>query len=132
MGDAADKFGDLHAAHDIALGILDGLAVLDREQFGQLVHVGVDEIDKAEEYPRPALRIGGGPARLRSGGGLDGRFEVVGIGQRDFGGDFARCRIEDIRGPARLAHHMCSVDEMSDGFHARSSKFPRENECLLL
>ena len=127
MGDAADKFGDLHATHDIAFGIPDGLAVLGREQFGQFVHVLVDQSDEAEKHPRPALGIGGGPSRLGCGCGADGGVEVRLIGKGEFGRDLSGCGVEDFCRPVRMARKLGAVDEMPDGLHCSlREKSPRE------
>ncbi len=81
MRRAGDEFGHFEAALDVALGILDGLAVLGAEQGRQLVHVLVDERDEGEEDAPAALRIGRGPAGLRGSGRGDGGFEIGGGGE---------------------------------------------------
>ena len=63
--DADRELDDLDAALDVALGVGDGLAVLDRQQLGELVGVGVDQLDELHQHAGPALRVPGGPFLLR-------------------------------------------------------------------
>jgi hypothetical protein len=80
--DSAGELDDFEAAHDVALGVGDDLAVLGRQQLGQLVHVGVEQAHEVEHHPRPALRIGRGPGRLGGLGVGDGGVQL-GRGQGD-------------------------------------------------
>ena len=72
VGDAAGELDHLQAPLDVALGVGDHLAVLGRQQGGQLLHPRLDQALIGEHHPRPALRIDRGPGRLGGQGGLDG------------------------------------------------------------
>lgn len=123
MGNAADEFADFEAADNVALGILDRLAVLLGEDFGKLVHVLVQEFDEFEEDPGAALRIGGGPLRLRSLGVFDGGAQFLDACERDRRLYFACCRIVDIAHAAAGAGNLLAADEMTDLTHGCSSCF---------
>jgi hypothetical protein len=75
--DPAGELDHLQAAHDVALGVGDDLAVLGRQQVGQLIHVGVEQAHELEHHPRPALGIGRGPGRLGGGGVGDGGVQLA-------------------------------------------------------
>ena len=96
MRDAAGELDDFQPALDVALGVGDDLAVLGREQLGQLVHVGFDQPLELEHHPRAALRVGRGPARLRGLGGGDRASQVGGGAEADLGLDPALVGIEDV------------------------------------
>ena len=114
MRDAAGELGDLEAALDVALGVGHGLAVLAREQLGELVVVALHQLDELHHDAGAALRVGRGPFRLRGTGVLDGGADF-GLGrQRDLGLDVAGHRLEDVGGAARGALDLLATDEMSD------------------
>ena len=58
MRDATGEFDDLEPALQIALGVSDDLAVLGREQFGQLLHIGLDQTFELKHHASAALGIG--------------------------------------------------------------------------
>ena len=70
--DAAGELDDLEAALDVALGVGDGLAVLAREQLGELVVVALHQLQELHQDAGAPLRVGRGPFRLRGTGVLDG------------------------------------------------------------
>ena len=114
MRDAAGEFGDFKAALDVALGVGNGLAVLAREQLGELVVVALHQLDEFHHDAGAALRVGRGPFRLRGAGVLHGGADF-GLGrQRHLGLDVAGHRLENVGGAARGALDLFATDEMSD------------------
>ena len=121
MRGAGDEFGDFEAALNVALGILDRLAMFGAEQLGQLVHVAIDQCHEIEEDAGATLRIGGRPFRLGSGGGGHCGLEIGGIGEGNAGLDIAGGGVEHVLELAALAGGLSAVDEMADGAHGASS-----------
>ena len=120
---AADEFADFEAADDIALGVFDGLAMLRGEQRRQLVHVLVQEFDELEEDAGAALRVGGGPFRLRCLGVFDGGAQFLYAGERDRRLHFAGCRIVDVARASARAGDALAADEMTNLTHGCASSF---------
>ena len=100
-------------ANDVALGILDGLAVLARQHLSQFVHVLIQELNEFHEHAGAALRVGGSPFRLGSLGVLNGCVHFRVAGQRHGCLNFAGCRIEDIAGAAAGACNTGAANEMT-------------------
>jgi hypothetical protein len=94
MRQANRKFDDFEATENVALGILERLAVLAGWALRQIIQVAINEIDEADQYPRPALRIPRCPQWLGPARGCDGQFEFVLARQRNPCLDRAGCRIE--------------------------------------
>src|SRR5690554_1377188 len=111
------KFGHFQTAQDIAPGIVHGLAVLGAEQFGQFLHVAIDQRHKVEEDAGPALRVGGSPLGLRGSGRGDCGIEISLGGQRDASLHLARRRVEHVLEFGAVAGGFDAVDEMADGAH---------------
>ena len=83
MRRAERELDHLDAALDVALGVGDRLAVLAGENVGEFVIVAGDEVEELHQHAGAALRVGGGPGRLRGGGVLD-RGANFGLGgERD-------------------------------------------------
>ncbi len=74
--DADGELDDLDAALDVALGVGDGLAVFERQEFGQLVDVLVDQLDELHHHAGATLRVPRRPLLLRLGGSGDRRVDV--------------------------------------------------------
>ena len=111
MRDAAGEFDHLEPALDVALGVGDDLAVLGREQLGELVHVRFDQLLELEHDAGAALRVGRRPAGLGGIGGVDRLLQVGGGAEADPGLDRALVGVEDVRfavagGIARAADEM--------------------------
>jgi 1-acyl-sn-glycerol-3-phosphate acyltransferase len=110
MRDAAGELDDLKAALDVALGVGDDLAVLGREQLGQLVHIGLDQALELEHHPRAALGIGRGPAVEGGLGGLDRAIHLGDRGQLDPRLNLAGVGVEHVakrpEAPVKLAPSM--------------------------
>jgi hypothetical protein len=122
MGDAAGELDHLEPAADLALGIVEGLAVLERHQAGEIVGALLDQALEVEHHALAAERRRRGPGRLRL---LRDRHGVVDLG---FGGEghhrrhLAGRRVGDVALPAARARHPLVADEMSDpGDHLTSS-----------
>ncbi|MGY4375356.1 hypothetical protein ACVWZ3_002995 [Bradyrhizobium sp. i1.3.6] len=114
MRDAAGELRDFEAALNVALGIRHGLAMLTREQLGELVVVALHQLDEFHHDAGPALRVGRGPFRLGGTGVLD-RGADLGLGrQRHLGLDVAGHRLENVGSAARGALDLLATDEMSD------------------
>jgi hypothetical protein len=117
MRDTARELNDFQAAHDVALGVGDDLAVLGRQQLRQLIHVGVEQAHEVEHHPRPALRIGRRPGRLGRLGVGDGGVQLRGRGQRHARLDLAGVGIEDVAETAGRALDGATADEVGDAAH---------------
>ena len=114
MRDAAGEFGDFEAALDVALGVGHGLAVLAREQLGELVVVALHQLDEFRHDAGAALRVGRGPFGLRGAGVFHGGADLSLGRQRDLGLDVTGHRLENVGGAARGALDLLATDEMSD------------------
>ena len=114
MRNAAGEFDDFEAALDVALGVGNGLAVLARQQVGELVVVALDQFEELHHHAGAALRIGGGPLDLGGLGVLDRGAHFGLRGQLDLGLDLAGHRLENVGRPARSALDLLAADEMSD------------------
>ncbi len=73
---AGGELDDLDAALDVSERIADGLAVLDRQQFGDLVGIGVDQFDELHQHPGAFLRVPRAPLLLRLHRHGDGGVDV--------------------------------------------------------
>ena len=83
-------------------------------QLGELVVVALRQFEELHHHAGAALRVGGGPFRLRGLGVLD-RGANLGLGgQRHLGLDLAGHRLENVGRPARRALDLLAADEMSD------------------
>ena len=91
--DTAGELDHFEAALQIALGIVDDLAVLAGKQLGQLLHVVFQQLLELEHHPRAALGIGGGPGRVHLPGRVHGLLQQCGIAKGHFGLHFAGRRI---------------------------------------
>ncbi len=108
----------LEAALDVALGVDEGLAVLGGEQAGEVVIFGLDQLQKLEHHPRPALRVGGRPGRLGRGRVGDDLLDLGFARERDLGLHLAGVRVEHVAGaPRRAAFDLFAADEMADIAH---------------
>ena len=89
-----------------------------RERLGELVHVAVEQLDELHHHPRAALRVGGGPARLRRLRALHRGGELGGGGERHARLHLAGRRVEDVGEAAGRARHALAVDEVAEVLHA--------------
>ena len=112
--DAAGELDHLDAALDVALGVGDGLAVLAGEAVGQLVVVARHQLEELHQHAGAALRVGGGPGRLRGLGVLDGGATSA----LEASGTLARTapsmRLEDVAEAAGRALDVLAADEMRE------------------
>ena len=118
VGNADSKLDDLKAALNVALGVGNGLAVLARQNVGELVVVALRQFEELHHHARPALRIGCGPLRLSSTRILDGGAQLRLGGERDLGLDVAGHRLENISKPAGCTRNLTAANEMPDLTHA--------------
>ena len=82
--DAAAEFDHLQPALNVATAVGQHLAMFGTEHAGQFIHAGFDQFLEPEHHPGAALRVGGGPGRLRSAGGSDCLFEQISARQSHF------------------------------------------------
>ena len=71
-----------------------------------------DQLEELHQHAGAALRVGGGPGRLRGLGVLDGGAHLGLRGQRHAGGDLAGHRPEDVAELARGALDLLAADEV--------------------
>src|SRR5258708_10285409 len=83
MGDAGGKFDDLDTAGDLAVRVGKDLAVVFRNDPGEVVVLARQELKELEEDARAAQRWGRGPAGKRLGGGLHGGIDLGAAGEGD-------------------------------------------------
>jgi hypothetical protein len=102
---ARRELDDLDAALDVTLRIVDGLPVLAREQFGERLHLALDEVEEAQQHPRPLLGIGRGPLLLGGFGVRDRGAHLVGRGERHARLHGTGARVEHV-GEASFARSM--------------------------
>ena len=112
--DAAGEFDHFQPALDVALGVGHGLAVLAREQFGELVVIALGELEEFHHDARPALRVGGGPFALGGARILDRGADFGFRRQRHLGLDVAGHRLKHVGRPPRGALDLLATDEMSN------------------
>ena len=112
MRDAERELDHLDAALNVALGVGDRLAVLARQNVGELVVVLGDEVEELHQHAGAALRIDRRPAELRRFGVLDRGANLSLGGERDMRAHRAVHRLEDVRGSTRLAGDLLAADEM--------------------
>jgi hypothetical protein len=122
MRDAAGELDDFHAALDVALGVRDRLAVLGRKHRRQRVVLLGDQLQELEHHAGAALRVGGGPCRLRLRGIGDCLLDLGLRGQRDLRAHFAGVGVEHVRGAARSLD-LLAADEMADLAHGFAPGF---------
>ena len=87
-----------------------------REQLGQLVHMGFDQLLILEHDPRPALRVGRGPGRLGGQRRIDRFLQGRGGAKPDLRLDFAMRRVPHVA-VALCVGDAAAVDEMFDAAH---------------
>ncbi len=66
-------------------GVGEGLAVLGRQEPGEIVVLGLDQLEEFEHHAGAALRVGGGPGRKRGLRVGDRRLDLGLGGERDLG-----------------------------------------------
>ena len=106
-------FDHFEAALDVALGVGDGLAVLARQDFGQLVIVAVGEFEELHQHAHAALRVGRRPFRLRRLGVLDRGAQFGRRGQRHRAAHRAVHRLHDVLLAPAGAGDALAADEMT-------------------
>jgi hypothetical protein len=114
LRDAAGKFHNLNAARDLALRVGEHLAVLGRDQAGQLVFVRVEQLQKLEHHPRAAQRRGVGPGRKSRFGRGHGGVHVGAVGQPHLAADGAGGGVEHVLAACALACSELAGDKVSD------------------
>ena len=117
VGQSAAELDHFKSALDVPFAVGDDLAVLGREQRGELVHVALDQRLEIEHHAGPALWVHRGPSGLRGRCGGNRPIERIGAAQHNLGLLAAIVGIHHraLAGadqPARAA-----VDEMIDHAH---------------
>ncbi len=113
MGNAGGEFDDLDAARHLALGVGEHLAVLGRDQAGQVVAALVQQFQELEHDPRTAQRRGIGPGREGHVGSGHGGVDFCGTGQGHTPGYGAGGGVEHVSLAATAAVDGLSVDMVS-------------------
>ena len=90
--------------------------MLARQQLGELVHIGFDQLLEAEHDARAPLRIGRGPGGLGGLGGVDRFLESRGGAERHAGLHFAMRRVPHVALAVPVGKGG-AVDEMLDAAH---------------
>ncbi|GLK26048.1 hypothetical protein GCM10017607_33670 [Microbacterium thalassium] len=114
--EAGGELDVLDAAADLALRVREHLAVLAREDRGQLVLTLDQQLAEPEEHVRALDQPGGAPRREGRLGGRDGGLDLVGGGERDLGGDLAGGGVED-RSGAICGTRLLAGDHVADERH---------------
>ena len=117
MRDAAGELDHFETALNIAFGIGNGLAVLGRQQFCQLVELVLHEIDEFHQHAGAALRVGRRPGRKGRLRHRNGMLDFGMLGERDLGLHLAGIGVEHVSEPPRCALHGLAADEMPDLAH---------------
>ena len=112
---AAGEFDDVDAALDLALGVGEHLAVLQRDGLGQRVLVLVEQAQELVHQPRAADRGHVGPGGEGGLGGGHSSVHIGHVGQRHLAGDFAGGGVEHVLGAAGGAGGGCACDVVLDG-----------------
>ena len=118
-----DTTGELHhfePALDVAARVGDGLAMFRGEQLGEAVVVLLRKLQELEQHARASLRIGGGPAKLRSLGVGDGLLDFRFCGESHLGLHLAGIGIKHVAEAPRGALHVLAADEVADVAHSPS------------
>ena len=117
----ARELHDLEPAGDLALGVVDRLAVLIGHDAGELVHVLVDELAHREHDPGPAQDTDVTPVVKRLGCRLHGRVDVGGLCEQHVCLLLAGRRVPDDTVPGRSTRGLAAADPVLDRSHRRAS-----------
>jgi hypothetical protein len=115
LGQPAGELDDLHAADDLAAGVLEDLAVLGGDQAGELVLVALEQLAEAEHHARAAGQRHVAPRGEGAPGGLDRGVDVGRVGQEHLGLLCSRGGIEHGRGARRGPGRLPAADPVLDG-----------------
>ena len=105
LRDAARELDHLDAAHDLALGVGERLAVLGADQVGQLVNLLLEQVLEPEHDARAAQRGDRRPFGQGFPCGLHRSIDLGGAGERHASRLLADRRIEDVAVTAARAGH---------------------------
>ena len=122
VGDAAGEFHDLQAAPDLALGIVEGLAVLQRHQARQIVEALFHQALEIEHHALAPERRRRRPRDLRLPGELDRVVDLGCGGERHHRRHLAGRRVGDVALPAARARDPLVADVVPD---SACHDFPR-------
>jgi hypothetical protein len=107
---AAGVLDDLQAADHLALRVVEHLAVLGRDDAGELGRVALDEVAEREHDPRAAGHRHVAPALESAARRLHGTVDVLRVGQHDLRLLRAGRGVEDGRRPRRGAGALPAAD----------------------
>jgi hypothetical protein len=119
LRDPASELHDLHAADDFALRVGDHLAVLVRDDLGELVEVAVDEVPEGEHDARSPGQGHVAPAVVGLLRRLDRGVHVGRLGKDELGLRLALRRVPDLAPPGGGAGGLAAADPVLDGPHVR-------------
>jgi hypothetical protein len=117
LRDAAGELHHLHAADDLTLGVGEHLAVLVRDDLGQLVEVALDELAEREHDAGPADERHVAPALERLPRRRDGRVDIRRLGEHDLGLHLTAGGIPHLRAPNGRAGGLGAADPVLDRLH---------------
>jgi len=109
------ELDDFETALDVALGIVDRLAVFAREELGERRHLALHQVEEAQQHPRTLLRVGRGPGDLGLLGVGDHPADLLGRRQRHPRLHGTGARIEHIGEATGVGSEKRSAYEMGDG-----------------
>jgi hypothetical protein len=121
-GRAGRHLHALDTAPHRAARLVQRLAVLVREDAGQLLEVPLQDALQFEEVARPLDRRHLPPGRIRGVGGLDGRIDLGGAPEGDLGDQLAGGRVVDLAGAGRADLHPFPVHEVAQSLESRADR----------
>ena len=129
--DADGELDHLDTALDVAERIGHRLAVLDGQQFGEFVCVGVDQFDELHHHAGPPLRIPCAPLLLGVDRHGNGHVNVGRRGEQHLGLDLAGAGVEHVRGAGAGQVVTPTIDEVLNcGAHELPSDRGGGDTCI--
>lgn len=109
------ELDDLEAPLDVALRVVDGLAVLAREQLGERLHLALHQIEESQQHASALLGVRRGPLDLCGLGVREHVGDLAGGGQRHARLDGSGARIEHVGEAAPFWGEVLSAYEVGNG-----------------
>ena len=114
LRDPAGELDHLEAAQDLALGVIEDLAVLGGDDPGELLDVGVEQLAEGEHHLGAAAERGLRPVSEGHARRRDRGVDVSGLGQHHLGLLFPGRRVPDWRGAGGGTARFLAADSVSD------------------